>query len=77
MLGDGAECELLEQGPGLPGWALSSQSVAVLQKLGAAILSGRVDYTRALEPGTFRKVAAIPGMSTAKFCQSVIRAATR
>ena len=47
------------------------------QKLGAAILSGRVDYTRAPDPGTFRKAAAIPGMFTAKFCQCVIRAATR
>jgi ABC-type transport system substrate-binding protein len=41
-------------------------------ELGAAILSGRVDYARALDPGTARKAAAMPGMSTAKFYQSVI-----
>jgi ABC-type transport system substrate-binding protein len=43
-------------------------------ELGAAILSGRVDYARALDPGTARKAATIPGMSTAKFYQSVIHA---
>jgi peptide/nickel transport system substrate-binding protein len=43
-------------------------------ELGAAILSGRVDYARALDPVTARKAAAIPGMSTAKFYQSVIHA---
>ena len=43
-------------------------------ELGAAILSGRVDYARALDPGTARKAAAMPGMSTAKFYQSVIHA---
>jgi peptide/nickel transport system substrate-binding protein len=43
-------------------------------ELGAAILSGRVDYARAVDPVTARKAAAIPGMSTAKFYQSVIHA---
>src|SRR5213082_3767021 len=43
-------------------------------ELGAAILSGRVDYARALDPVTARKAAAIPGLSTAKFYQSVIHA---
>ena len=43
-------------------------------ELGAAILSGRVDYARALDPATARKAAATPGMSTARFYQSVIHA---
>jgi peptide/nickel transport system substrate-binding protein len=43
-------------------------------ELGAAILSGRIDYARALDPGTARKAAAMPGMSTAKFYQSVVHA---
>ena len=43
-------------------------------ELGAAILSGRVDYARALDPATARKAAAMPGLSTAKFYQSVIHA---
>ncbi len=43
-------------------------------ELGAAVLSGRVDYARALDPATARKAAAVPGMSTAKFYQSVIHA---
>ncbi len=43
-------------------------------ELGAAILSGRIDYGRALDPGTARKAAATPGMSTVKFYQSVIHA---
>src|SRR5256885_16731959 len=44
-------------------------------ELGAAVLSGRVDYARALDPVTARKAAATPGLSTAKFYQSVIHAA--
>src|SRR5271166_5805041 len=44
-------------------------------ELGAAILSGRVDYARALDPTTARKAAAVPGMSTARFYQSVIHTA--
>ena len=43
-------------------------------ELGAAILSGRVDYARALDPATARKAATMPGLSTAKFYQSVIHA---
>jgi len=43
-------------------------------ELGSAILSGRVDYARALDPVTARRAATIPGMSTAKFYQSVIHA---
>jgi ABC-type transport system substrate-binding protein len=43
-------------------------------ELGAAILSGRVDYARALDPGTYRKALAMPALSTAKFYQSVIHA---
>ena len=43
-------------------------------ELGAAILSGRVDYARALDPATARKAAVVPGMSTARFYQSVIHA---
>ena len=43
-------------------------------ELGSAILSGRVDYARALDPATARKAEAIAGMSTAKFYQSVIHA---
>src|SRR5205085_7255088 len=42
--------------------------------LGSAILSGRVDYARALDPVTARKAAATAGLSTAKFYQSVIHA---
>src|SRR6202049_2878759 len=41
-------------------------------ELGGAILSGRVDYARALDPVTARKAAATAGLSTAKFYQSVI-----
>ena len=43
-------------------------------ELGAAILSGRVDYARALDPATARKAASTPGLSTAKFYQSVVHA---
>jgi len=43
-------------------------------ELAGAILAGRVDYTRANDPGTARKAAATAGMSTAKFYQSVIHA---
>src|SRR5215813_544510 len=43
-------------------------------ELGAAILSGRVDYARALDPGTARKAATMPALSTARFYQSVIHA---
>jgi peptide/nickel transport system substrate-binding protein len=43
-------------------------------ELGSGILSGRIDYARALDPVTARRAATIPGMSTAKFYQSVIHA---
>src|SRR6266481_9434283 len=43
-------------------------------ELGSAILSGRVDYARALDPATAGKAAAISELSTAKFYQSVIHA---
>lgn len=41
-------------------------------ELGSAILSGRVDYARALDPVSSRRAAATPGMATQKFYQSVI-----
>src|SRR5258708_28384640 len=44
------------------------------QELGSSILSGRVDYARALDPITTRKAAATSGLSTATFYQSVIHA---
>ena len=44
-------------------------------ELGSAILSGRLDYARALDPITARKASTTPGMSTAKFYQSVIHGA--
>jgi peptide/nickel transport system substrate-binding protein len=43
-------------------------------ELGSAILSGRVDYARALDPVTARKAATVSGLSNAKFYQSVIHA---
>ncbi len=43
-------------------------------ELGSALLSGRVDYARLLDPGSLRKVKATPGMSGADFYQSVIQA---
>ena len=43
-------------------------------ELGAAILSGRVDYIRLTDPVTARKAAAMPGLSTATFNQSVVHA---
>jgi ABC-type transport system substrate-binding protein len=43
-------------------------------ELGSAVLAGRVDYARALDPATARKAAATPGLSTAKFYQSVVHA---
>ena len=43
-------------------------------ELGSAVLSGRVDYARALDPTTHRKAGATAGLSTAKFYQSVIHA---
>jgi ABC-type transport system substrate-binding protein len=44
----------------------------VSTELGSAILSGRVDYARFTDPVTWRKAKATPGMSVARFNQSVI-----
>src|SRR5215468_4134262 len=43
-------------------------------EMGGALLSGKVDYTRGLDPATARKIAATPGMSSTSFYQSVIHA---
>ena len=43
-------------------------------ELGSAVLSGRVDYVRLTDPVTARKAAAMPGLSTASFNQSVVHA---
>jgi ABC-type transport system substrate-binding protein len=43
-------------------------------ELGSAILSGRIDYARLLDPGSLRKVKATNGMSGTDFYQSVIQA---
>lgn len=43
-------------------------------ELGSSILSGRVDYARICDPVSARKAAATPGMSVARFKQSVIQA---
>ena len=40
--------------------------------MGAAILSNRVDYVRATDPGTMRRAKATPGMVGADYYQSVI-----
>ena len=42
-------------------------------ELGSAVLSGRVDYIRITDPVTWRKAQATPGMSVARFNQSVIQ----
>src|SRR5579864_1738793 len=42
-------------------------------ELGSAILSGRVDYIRITDPVTARKAKETPGMSVARFNQSVIQ----
>ena len=41
-------------------------------EMGSAILSNRVDYVRATDPGTMRRAKATPGMSGAEYYQSVI-----
>jgi peptide/nickel transport system substrate-binding protein len=41
-------------------------------EMGAAILSNRVDYVRATDPGTMRRAKATPGMTGADYYQSVI-----
>ena len=43
-------------------------------ELGSSVLSGRVDYARICDPVSARKAAATPGMSAARFYQSVIQA---
>ena len=42
--------------------------------MGGALLSGKVDYARGLDPGTAKKVQATPGMASTLFYQSVIHA---
>ena len=42
-------------------------------ELGSALLSNRVDYGRIVDPVTARKAKDTPGMSTARFNQSVIQ----
>jgi ABC-type transport system substrate-binding protein len=42
-------------------------------ELGSALLSGRTDYARLLDPGSLRKVKATQGMSGTDFYQSVIQ----
>ena len=43
-------------------------------EMASAILSGRVDYVRATDPVTARKAKDTPGMSTARYYQSVVHA---
>jgi peptide/nickel transport system substrate-binding protein len=42
--------------------------------MGGALLSGKVDYARGLDPVTAKKVQATPGMTIGNFYQSVIHA---
>jgi ABC-type transport system substrate-binding protein len=42
-------------------------------ELGSAVLSGRTDYARIVDPITARKAQATPGMSSLNFYQSVIQ----
>ena len=42
-------------------------------ELGSALLSGRTDYARLLDPGSLRKVKATQGMNGTDFYQSVIQ----
>jgi ABC-type transport system substrate-binding protein len=42
-------------------------------ELGSAVLSGRTDYARIVDPVTARKAKATPGMSSLNFYQSVIQ----
>ena len=44
-------------------------------ELGTAILSGRIDYARAVDPASARRAATIPGMSTAQFYNSALHLA--
>ena len=43
-------------------------------EMGGALLTGKIDYTRGLDPTTARKVQETPGMSSTSFYQSVIHA---
>jgi peptide/nickel transport system substrate-binding protein len=43
-------------------------------ELGAALLSGRIDYARLLDPVSLKKVQGTPGMSGTDYYQSVIQA---
>jgi peptide/nickel transport system substrate-binding protein len=43
-------------------------------ELGSALLAGKIDYARALDPVTAKKVKETPGMSSTDFYQSVIHA---
>lgn len=43
-------------------------------ELGAALLSGRIDYARLLDPVSLKKVQETPGMSGTDYYQSVIQA---
>ncbi len=42
-------------------------------ELGSSVLAGRTDYARICDPVSARKAAATPGMSAARFYQSVIQ----
>jgi ABC-type transport system substrate-binding protein len=42
--------------------------------VGAALLGGKVDYARTIDPVAFEKIKTIPGLSRAQFYQSVIHA---
>jgi peptide/nickel transport system substrate-binding protein len=43
-------------------------------QMSSALLSNRVDYVRVTDPGTVKRVAQTPGMSSAQYYQSVIHA---
>ena len=43
-------------------------------ELGGALLTGKIDYGRLLDPVTLQKVQATPGMTGTNFYQSVIQA---
>jgi ABC-type transport system substrate-binding protein len=47
---------------------------AFSQELGGALLAGKVDYARLLDPVSLKKVQSTPGMSGTDFYQSVIQA---
>jgi len=42
--------------------------------VGAALLGGKVDYARTVDPVAFEKIKSVPGLSRAQFYQSVIHA---